>query len=31
VRFDPSGKTLYVVDYGGQIWKITKEPSYAND
>jgi len=30
-RLDPSGKTLYVVDYGGQIWKITKEPSYAHD
>ncbi len=41
VRFDPSGKSLYVVDYGvagaepqpetGRIWKITKEAHHANE
>lgn len=31
VRFDPSGKALYVVDDGGRIWMITKEAHYADD
>ncbi len=35
VRFDPSGKSLYVVDDGGEqpgrIWKITKEARHADD
>jgi glucose/arabinose dehydrogenase len=31
VRFDPPGTTLYVVDGGGRIWKITREAQYAND
>ena len=41
VRFDPSGRSLYVVDFGvagaepqpesGRIWKITKEAHHADD
>jgi glucose/arabinose dehydrogenase len=30
VHFDPSGTSLYVVDYGGRLWKITRETQYAN-